>query len=222
MGEPPPDAGSIVVVIVDDHRMFAESLGRLLSSEPDIEVAATVADAAGVRSAIERHHPRVVLLDNGLPDADGTDVAAQIKQQDPAAMVVMITGSADDRVLLAAIDAGCSGFLTKDRASDEVAQAVRHAAAGDVVIPPALLARLLPKMNRAHRGLGADLSPRELEVLHLLATGATNRAIADQLFLSVNTVRNHVQQILQKLGVHSKLEAVATAVREGIISYPSA
>jgi DNA-binding NarL/FixJ family response regulator len=76
-------------------------------------------------------------------------------------------------------------------------------------------------MNRAHRGVGADLSPRELEVLELLTTGATNRSIADDLFLSVNTVRNHVQQILQKLDAHSKLEAVATAVREGIVSYPS-
>lgn len=221
MGEVEVPIEPIVVVIVDDHRMFAESLGRLLGLEPDIEVAATIAEAAGVAAAIERHRPQVVLLDNGLPDASGTEVARQIKEQAPTTMVVMITGSGDDRVLLAAIDAGCSGFLTKDRAAGEVAQAVRHAAAGEVVIPPVLLARLLPQMNRAHRGVGADLSPRELEVLELLATGAANKAIAQQLFLSVNTVRNHVQQILQKLDAHSKLEAVATAVREGIISYPS-
>lgn len=211
----------IVVVLVDDHRMFADSLARLLSAEPDIVVAATVAAAAAVPAAIERHHPRVVLLDNGLPDQAGTEVARAIKAQDPTVMVVMVTGSLDDRVLLAAIDAGCSGFLTKDRAAEEVIAAVRSAAIGEVVIHPALLARLLPQLHRSNRSTGSDLSRRELEVLVLLATGAANRAIADQLFLSVNTVRNHVQQILQKLGVHSKLEAVATAVREGIISYPS-
>ena len=217
----PMDPKQIVVLIVDDHRMFAESLGRLLTEQPDIHVAGTVGSAAAVAAALERHKPDVVLLDHGLPDADGTDVARKIKEIDPRIMVVMVTGAADDRVLLAAINAGCSGFLTKDRASDEVAQAVRHAAAGDVVIPPALLARLLPQLDRAHRGIGSDLSRRELEVLQLLATGAANRAIAAELFLSVNTVRNHVQQILQKLSVHSKLEAVATAVREGIISYPT-
>ena len=211
----------IVVLIVDDHRMFAESLGRLLSDHADIVVAGTVSTAAAVPGAIERHHPKVVLLDHGLPDASGAEVARLIKTIDPLTMVVMVTGSMDDRVLLAAIDAGCSGFLTKDRASDEVAEAVRHAAIGDVVIPPALLARLLPKLNRAHRGPGADLSRREMEVLEHLATGASNRAIAAELFLSVNTVRNHVQQILQKLGVHSKLEAVAMAVREGIVDYPT-
>lgn len=212
----------ITVVIVDDHRMFAESLARLLSSEPDIEVVATVVDAAGVPEAIDRHHPAVVLLDNGLPDASGSEVARQIKERSPETMIVMLTGVVGDRVLVSAIDAGCSGFLTKDRAACEVARAVRHAAQGEVVVSPVLLARLLPQLNRPRRGAGADLSPRELDVLERLATGATNRAIADDLFLSVNTVRNHVQQILQKLNAHSKLEAVATAVREGIISYPSA
>jgi DNA-binding NarL/FixJ family response regulator len=210
----------ITVVLVDDHRMFADSMARLLSAEPDLDVVATVASAEEALRAVARHRPRVVLLDHQLPGRSGVEVARDIKATTPDVMVVMITGSTEDRVLLGAIDAGCSGFLTKDHAADEVAEAVRAAAAGDVLIPPALLARLLPQLNRAHRGLGWDLSPREIEVLGLLATGAANKAIATQLHLSVNTIRNHVQQILTKLGVHSKLEAVATAVREGIISYP--
>lgn len=221
MGEPAPDAGPIPVVIIDDHQMFAESLGRLLSDQRDIEVLATVGDGAAGIEAVERHQPRVALLDNVLPDRPGVEVAGHLRRACPGTMVVMLTGAIDDRVLVGAVDAGCSGFLTKDHAAATVVDAVRSAAQGDVVIPPVLLARLLPQLNRAHRGLGADLSPRELEVLDLLATGASNRSIAATLSLSVNTVRNHVQQVLVKLGAHSKLEAVATAVREGITRYPA-
>lgn len=210
----------IRVVVIDDHRMFAESLARLLSDEPDIEVVATEGDGMTGLRAVERHDPRVVLLDNQLPGQAGVEVAREIRAVRPDTMVVMLTGAVDDRVLLAAIDAGCSGFLTKDHASSAVAEAVRAAAQGEVLIPPALLARLLPQLNRAHRGVGSDLSARELEVLELLATGASNKAIAAELSLSVNTVRNHVQQVLVKLDAHSKLEAVATAVREGIVRYP--
>lgn len=156
-----------------------------------------------------------------MPDQDGVELARQIKGRFPAIMVVMLTGSADDRVLLAAIEAGCSGFLTKDRAAAEVADAVRAAAQGEALISPAMLARLLPKLSRSHRSLGTDLTERERGILTLLALGRTNRVIADELRLSVNTIRNYVQSILAKLGAHSKLEAVSTAVREGIIDYPS-
>jgi DNA-binding NarL/FixJ family response regulator len=170
---------------------------------------------------VARCEPRVVLLDQQLPGRDGLSVARDIKARNADVMIVMVTGAPDDRVLLGAIDAGCSGFLTKDRLVDEVVESVRAAAAGEVLIPPSLLARLLPQLNRTSRGIGGDLSPRELEVLELLATGATNKAIAEQLYLSVNTIRNHVQQVLVKLGAHSKLEAVSIAVREGIIRYPT-
>ena len=122
---------------------------------------------------------------------------------------------------MGAIDAGCSGFLTKDRAAAEVAEAVRATAAGEALISPSLLARLLPKLNRTPRAIGADLTDRELEILSLLARGWNNKLIAGELYLSVNTVRNYVQSVLTKLGAHSKLEAVSTAVREGIVSFPS-
>jgi two-component system, NarL family, response regulator DevR len=171
---------------------------------------------------VTRLRPNVVLMDYQLPDQDGVAVTTQVKRQNPSVMVVMLTGSAEDRVLLSAIDAGCSGFLTKDRAAAEVVHAVRAAAVGEALISPALLARLLPKLNRTQRSLGEDLSDREREILGLLARGMTNKVIAAELFLSVNTIRNHVQSVLAKLGAHSKLEAVSTAVREGIIDYPTA
>jgi DNA-binding NarL/FixJ family response regulator len=213
---------TVGVLIVDDHRMFSESLARLLADEDGIAVLGVAATGADAIEMVGRLHPKVVLMDYQLPDQDGVAVTAQIRSRNPSVMVVMLTGSTEDRVLLAAIDAGCSGFLTKDRAAAEVVHAVRAAAVGEALISPALLARLLPKLNRTQRSLGEDLSEREREILGFLARGMTNKVIAAELFLSVNTIRNHVQSVLAKLGAHSKLEAVSTAVREGIIDYPTA
>jgi DNA-binding NarL/FixJ family response regulator len=216
------DDATVGVLIVDDHRMFSESLARLLADEQGIAVLGVAATGADAIDVVSRLHPNVVLMDYQLPDQDGVAVTAAIRRQDPSVMVVMLTGSTEDRVLLAALDAGCSGFLTKDRAAAEVVHAVRAAAVGEALISPALLARLLPKLNRTERTLGEDLSDREREILGFLVRGLTNKAIAAELFLSVNTIRNHVQAVLAKLGAHSKLEAVSTAVREGIIDYPTA
>lgn len=217
-----PSASTITVLVVDDHLMFAQSLARLLVDQDDITVVGVaMSGREGIDLAIQ-HHPRVVLLDYKLPEGDGVQVALEMKRHDPSIMVVMLTAFTDDRILLAAIEAGCSGFLTKDRAASDVVTSVRSAAAGEAVISPALLARLLPRLNGAHRSVGDDLTDRERELLAYLAAGATNKAIAAELHLSVNTVRNYVQSVLTKLGAHSKLEAVSTAVREGIIRYPSA
>jgi two-component system response regulator DevR len=213
---------TVDVLIVDDHRMFSESLARLLADEDGIEVLGVAGTGSDAVAMVDRLHPTVVLMDYQLPDRDGVAVTLEVKRRNPGVMVVMLTGSTEDRVLLAAIDAGCSGFLTKDRAAAEVVHAVRAAAVGEALISPALLARLLPKLNRTQRSLGEDLSDREREILGLLSRGMTNKVIAAELFLSVNTIRNHVQSVLAKLGAHSKLEAVSTAVREGIIDYPTA
>lgn len=214
-----PEVG---VLIVDDHRVFAESLARLLADEQDIRVLGTANSGSDGLTLAAQLEPRVVLVDYEMPDMDGISMAAQIKTASPETMVVMLTGSTDDRVLTQAIEAGCSGFLTKDRAASEVAEAVRRAAVGEALISPEMLARLLPKLSRTHRSVGDDLTDRERDVLGYLARGLTNRAIADELFLSVNTVRNYVQAVLTKLGAHSKLEAVSRAVREGVIDYRSA
>ena len=213
---------TVGVLIVDDHRMFSESLARLLADEDGIDVLGVAGTGSDAIDMVSRLHPNVVLMDYQLPDQDGVSVTVEVKRQNPSVMVVMLSGSTEDRVLLAAIDAGCSGFLTKDRAAAEVVHAVRAAAVGEALISPALLARLLPKLNRTQRSVGEDLSDREREILGFLARGMTNKAIAAELFLSVNTIRNHVQSVLAKLGAHSKLEAVSTAVREGIIDYPTA
>jgi two-component system, NarL family, response regulator DevR len=207
------------VVIVDDHQVFTESLARLLGDEDGIRVLGTANCGSDGLTLAARLKPRVALVDYEMPDIDGVAVTAQMKAECPQTMVVMLTGFTDDRVLTQAIEAGCSGFLTKDRAAAEVAEAVRRAAIGEALISPEMLARLLPRLSRTHHSVGDDLTNRELDVLRQLARGATNRTIAEELFLSVNTVRNYVQAILTKLGAHSKLEAVSKAVREGIIDF---
>jgi len=214
-------ATTVSVLIVDDHLMFAESLARLLQDEGDIAVVGLAPTGAAAIEMSGRLVPDVVLIDYHLPDRDGVEISAEIKQRNPQTMVVMLTGASDDRVLLASIEAGCSGFLTKDRAASEVAIAVRSAAAGEALITPAMLARLLPRLSRRQSGVGTELTVREREVMACMARGWSNKVTATELYLSVNTVRNYTQSILTKLGAHSKLEAVSKAVQEGIVDYPS-
>jgi two-component system, NarL family, response regulator DevR len=213
--------GVIGVLIIDDHRMFADSLARLLSDEEDIKVVGAASTASEGLALAARLQPAVILVDYELPDRNGVTIVSEMRKRVPGVHVVMLTGKSDDRVLLEAIEAGCSGFMTKDRAAAEVADAIRVAAAGEALISPRELARLLPKLNRNYRPLGGDLTEREREILILLADGRTNAAIAGEIYLSVNTVRNYVQSILTKLGAHSKLEAVAIGVRQGLIEYPT-
>lgn len=212
---------SIRVLIIDDHKMFADSLARLLGDELGIDVLGIANNGEQALEMCARLRPTVVLVDYQLPDMNGAALAAELKSADPDLMIVMLTGANEDRVLLDAIDAGCCGFITKDRAAIEVVKAVRGAAAGEALISPLLLARLLPKLKRTYRSLGSDLTERERATLNRLAEGWSNKAIASDLNLSLNTVRNYVQSLLSKLGAHSKLEAVSTAVREGIIDYPT-
>ena len=217
MGE--PVSSPIRVLIVDDQRMLAESLGRLLTTEGITVVGVAVTGQAALQLATDLR-PDVVLVDYRLPDQDGAALVVEIKRRDPTIMAVMFTASAEHQVLLAAIDAGCSGFLTKDQGAAEVIEAVRAAAVGDSVVSPAILARLLRTLDRTPRRIGSDLTDRECEILNCLTRGLTNKFIADELGLSVHTIRNYVQSILTKMGAHSKLEAVSIAVREGIIDYP--
>jgi DNA-binding NarL/FixJ family response regulator len=210
---------AVRVLLIDDHQMFVESLARVLADDERIDVVGVASTAAEGRELADLHRPRVALVDFMLPDLDGVELAAALKAHHPDLMAVMLTASSEDRVLLGAIDAGCSGFLTKDRAVTEVVDAVLAAADGEALISPAQLARLLPRLSKTTQSVGADLTRRELQLLNHLARGQSNKAIAEELHLSVNTIRNYMQSVLLKLGAHSKLEAVSTAVREGLIDY---
>lgn len=207
------------VLIVDDHEMVAQGLSEVLGAEDEIDVvgrAGTVRDAERMAAQLS---PDVVVMDYRLPDGDGLMATAAIREQDPDTAVVMVTASDHDTVVAAAIEAGCAGFVTKDRAAQDVVAAVHAAARGEAGFPAAVLGRLLGRSGGTSRSAGA-LTPRELEVLQLLSEGLSTREIAERFVLSISTVRNHIQNILSKLDAHSKLEAVSVAMRQGIVGRP--
>lgn len=198
----------IRVLVVDDHRMFAESLVRVLDDEPDIEVTGIAVSAADASEQVEAHNPDVCVLDYQLPDQDGASAVSGLRGKSPDLRVVMVTGLAQSHTARAAIDAGCNAFVTKDRAAHDLVNAVRAAHAGvDLPVPS------FPDPVTDRFGL----TPREHEVLRLLADGCSTDEVMARLFVSRNTVRTHVQKVINKLGAHSKLEAVALARREGLI-----
>ena len=199
--------------------MFSEALRAALDDTDDIAVTAAMDTAnSGVEEATASR-PDVVLMDYRLPDGDGVDAARRIKRSLPDTKIVMLSGTLDDNVLREAIQAGCSGYLTKGHAIEELILAVRAAYRGEALISPQMLTRLLEA--RTPTGPGADLTTRETEILRLLADGLSNQAIAEQLGIRLATVRNHVQSVIEKLEAHSKLEAVSTALRLGLIDAPS-
>jgi DNA-binding NarL/FixJ family response regulator len=219
MRQPDAEAETIRVLLVDDHQMFGESLRKALDEEPGIRIVALADSGAAAIAAFERENPDVVLVDYRLPDADGVELARRFKKDRPECQVVMVTAEESEEVLRRAIEAGCSGYLTKERRVDELILAIRKARAGETTISPQLLTQLLGRLHADHLRPGWDLTAREREVLALLTEGWSNQAIATKLGISLATVRNHVQSVIAKLGAHSKLEAVAAGVRAGIVRY---
>jgi|SRR4051794_37995231 len=220
MPEQPEGEGSprpIRVLVVDDHDVLASSLAMVLDREADIVVAGVAHTLDQTRLMVRTVQPDVVLLDHRMPDGDGVSAIPELRSLRPGIGIVVLTASAADHVLMAAIEAGASGFLSKTRSIDEVTAAVRAAAAGESVISPEMLARLLPRFQRSTGHGAAELTDREREVLSLVAEGLSNAAIADRLIVSVHTVRNHIASMSAKLGAHSKLEALSIAVRQGLL-----
>lgn len=208
--------GDVRVVICDDHQILADGLAALLGMEEGIEVVAVTGSVAEVVEASAALRPHVVLMDYELPDGTGLEATRQLLELAPGTNVVILTSFDDDDVLVGAIQAGATGFVTKHHSPTELADAVRTAATGGPVIAPSLLARLLPRLG-AGTPKGVVVSAREREILALVAGGATNQEIATQLFLSPNTVRNHLARIYSRLGARSRLEAVSIAKRERLL-----
>jgi DNA-binding NarL/FixJ family response regulator len=204
------------VLLVEDHEMVASGIRALLDAEPDLEVTAWARTGAEALDAYRSHRPDAVLMDYSLPDASGTELTQQIRAADPDACVLIVTGHENNqRVVAEALDAGCAGFVSKQRSVSDLANAVRAAVHGAAVFPADLLA------NVARRGVGnangSELTAREREVLDLLAQGRSTDEIQQQLFLSQHTVRNHVRNVLTKLQARTKLEAVVIAARSGLV-----
>jgi DNA-binding NarL/FixJ family response regulator len=207
----------IRVLIVDDHEVLAASLARVLDEEPDMVSVGLAQNLAQARARVTTETPDVLLLDRRLPDGDGVSAIPELRAIRPSMNVVVLTAADNDHVLVQAIEAGAAGFVSKTRGLGEVTAAVRAAAAGEAVISPEMLSRLLPKLTRA-AGPEPELTRREQEVLDMLGQGLSNAAIAERLTVSVHTVRNHIANLSAKLGAHSKLEVLSIAIRRGLLS----
>lgn len=194
----------------------------MLAAEEDLVLVGETDDGSAVLDLVSRLDVDVVLLDLGIAGG-GVEACAVLRRSRPAVRVVVVADADDDADLGGAVRAGARGYLLKDTTADELVEAVRTVASGSSLLSPAMASRLLDEfavLVRRHEGPpegAGSLSRRELEVLTLVAQGLNNRAIAERLFISENTVKNHIRNIHEKLQVHSRMEAVVRAVREGVL-----
>jgi DNA-binding NarL/FixJ family response regulator len=215
------DGARIVrVLLVEDQRMVAEAIASALNERTGIRVVGTAGSMADARVALRNLEPDVVLVDYRLPDGTGTAVARELMALRPEVKVVIVTAAEDEAILTEALDAGCCGCVRKSAGIDELVSAVEAAQAGKVVIPTVLLERVMTHLRQPQDTILYGLTPRELDVLRLLAGGWATRAMADELGVTFHTIRNYVQAVIQKLGAHSRLEAVAIALRDGVVAAP--
>ncbi|QBX57608.1 response regulator transcription factor [Nocardioides seonyuensis] len=211
-------------MVVDDQELFRRGLIMLLGQEPDIEVVGEGADGVVATELAISTAPDVVLLDVRMPRLTGVEACRAIKEAVPAAKIIMLTVSDEEADLYESVKNGAAGYLLKDSSIEEVAQAVRVVNEGQSLISPSMAVKLIDEfkqMSKPERqGPALRLTERELEVLRMVAKGLNNREVAKELFISENTVKNHVRNILEKLQLHSRMEAVMYAMREKLLDLP--
>ncbi len=220
-------AGSepVRVLVVDDQELFRRGLIMLLGGDSDIEVVGEAADGITATELAVTTAPDVILLDVRMPRRTGVEACRAIKEAVPATKIIMLTVSDEEADLYESVKNGASGYLLKDSSIEEVAQAVRVVNEGQSLISPSMAVKLIDEfkqMSKPEReqGPALRLTERELEVLRLVAKGLNNREVAKELFISENTVKNHVRNILEKLQLHSRMEAVMYAMREKLLDLP--
>ncbi len=210
-------AESIGVLVVDDHAVVREGLRTFLELQEGIEVIGEAGDGAEALRAAERLRPDVILMDLVMPKLDGVGAMRELRRRLPESRVIVLTSFADDERLLPAIQAGAAGYLLKDAEPQELARAVRAAHAGEALLDPAVAARLVDALAQSAAEEPVErLTPREREVLALIGRGLPNKLIARELELSEKTVKNHVSQVLAKLGVSDRTQAALYAARAGL------
>jgi two-component system NarL family response regulator len=218
VGEP------IRVLIVDDHALFRRGLIQVLQFEDGIEVVGEAEDGEDAIAKAEAHAPDVLLMDVRMPRVSGIEATRRLAESMPTMKILMLTVSDEEDDLYEAIKAGATGYLLKEISIEEVADAVRAVMQGQTLISPSMASKLIMEFNNLAKRADEKqqvpaprLTDRELEVLKLVAKGLTNRDIADALYISENTVKNHVRNILEKLHLHSRMEAVIYAVKEKLL-----
>ena len=212
---------TVTVVVADDQSAVREGLVLLLSTLPGITVAGQAADGEAAVDLVAAMKPQVILMDLNMPRCDGVAATARITAEHPGTRVVVLTTYADDESILGALRAGALGYLTKDATRAEIGRAVEAAAAGQAVLDPAVQQRLLSAATRSSGPAepsgpdSGDLTPREAEVLRLIAVGQSNREIARALFVSEATVKTHVNRIFAKTGSRDRAQAIHYAYTNG-------
>lgn len=213
---------TIRIVLADGQTLFREAVRTTLEREPGLTVVAVAGDGRQAVIESERHRPDVVILTDGLPDRDGIQVTHLIRKRNPDTRVVFLADDEDNDLVIAALEAGANGYLTKTCVLTELIEATRVVSRGETLVQSRTLGRLIERLmhRRTERTNGmralSRLTRREREVLALLAAGGNNKSIGQALYISPQTARTHVQHVLSKLGVHSRLAAAAFAMQDGI------
>jgi DNA-binding NarL/FixJ family response regulator len=217
--------GSIRVLIVDDHTLFRRGIATALSNQANLKVVGEAVDGLEAIEKAKEITPDVILMDLSMPRCSGLEAIQAIHTESPQINILVLTVSEMESDLFAAVKYGARGYLLKKAEPEELIRAIIHIAQGEVIISPSMAAKLLTEFKDLSVGVDrgpsqeveADLSPREDEVLRLVAQGATNKEIADSLFISENTVKTHLKSIMEKLHLVNRSQAAAYAVKKGLI-----
>jgi DNA-binding NarL/FixJ family response regulator len=230
VNEPNESPEPVRVLLADDQRLVRESLATLLGLLGGIELVATASDGEEALALTGRHRPDVVLMDLRMPRMDGIEATRRLREDQPDVRVIALTTYADDESVLGALRAGARGYLTKDASSDDIHTAILTVAAGAAALDPAVQSHVVAALSADARRSAAiapetqtlpdDLTPREAEVLALIAEGLTNSEIAERLFVSPTTIKSHINHLFAKAGLRDRTQAVNYAYRMGIATPP--
>jgi DNA-binding NarL/FixJ family response regulator len=221
--------GPVRVMLVDDQRLVRESLGTLLTLLEGVELVAAAADGEEALVLSEQHRPDVVLMDLRMPRLDGIEATRRLHERQPEVRVIALTTYADDESVLGALRAGARGYITKDASSERIHEAILAVAAGEAVLDPAVQHHVVAALANEQPGEPGDagscdlpdgLTPREAEVLALIAEGLTNAEIADRLTVTRTTVKSHINHLFTKAGLRDRAQAVNYAYRTGLATPP--
>ena len=207
----------ITVVVADDHPLYREGVVRALLASGQIEIVAEAGDGRAALDAIQEHKPDVALLDYKLPELDGVAVTHAVVREQLPTRVLLVSAFTDSGVVYRALETGAAGFVSKEARREQIADAVLACARGENVVPPEVAAGLVSEIRLRKQNDAPALTPREQEILHLIAAGKSLPQIAQDLYLGLTTVKTHVQHLYDKLGVSDRAAAVATAMRRGLI-----
>ena len=222
------ECAPVRVLLADDQRLVRESLGTLLGLLGGIELVATASDGEEAVALAAEHHPQVVLMDLRMPRLDGIEATRRLREYQPDVRVIALTTFADDESVLGALRAGARGYLTKDASGEDIRSAIELVAAGEAALDPAVQHHVVAAVagdsgvspGSADSTLPDDLTPREAEVLALIAEGLTNAEIAERLVVSPTTVKSHINHLFGKAGIRDRAQAINYAYRHGLATPP--